>query len=92
MSVRADEQTIYLEGRCRLEDAEALLTALLQAPDRPIDVSAADILHTAVIQLVLASDRRVEGEWRDSFLDKFVVFRPPQGNQEGTGTTSPTLS
>lgn len=92
MSVRADGQTIYLEGRCRLEDAEALLSALLQVPDRPIDVSAAEILHTAVIQVVLASGRRVEGEWNNSFLGKFVVIRPPQGTQEGTGAASPTLS
>ena len=92
MSVRVDEQTIHLEGRCRLEDAEALLAALLHAPDRPIDVSAAETLHTAVIQLVLASGRRVEGEWSNSFLGKFVVMPTPQAHQEGTGATSPTLT
>ena len=88
MSVRTDDRKIYLEGRCRLEDAETLLTALHQVPDRPIDISAAETLHTAVIQLLLAFDRRVEGEWRDSFLGKFVAV----GLSEGTGPTVSTLS
>jgi hypothetical protein len=92
MSVRVNEQTIYLEGPCRLEDAEALLNALLQVPHGPIDVSAAETLHTALIQLIIASGRGVEGRWRNSFLHKFVVMRPPQGHQEGTWPPLPTLS
>jgi hypothetical protein len=92
MSVRVNEQTIHLEGRCRLEDAEVLLNALLQVPQGPIDVSAAETVHTALIQLIIASGRKIEGSWRNSFLGKFVVMRPPQGSQRGTEAPSPPLS
>lgn len=54
MSVRMDGDIIRLEGDCRVEDAEALLSAL-QSVSRPtVELSACKSLHTAVAQVLLA--------------------------------------
>jgi hypothetical protein len=38
MSVRIEDEVIYLAGRCLAEDAEALLVALQEGPIRTVDL------------------------------------------------------
>lgn len=54
MSVRIDGDVIYLEGPCRVEDAEPLLIGLQRGAGRLVDVGAAEALHLAVVQILVA--------------------------------------
>ena len=68
MTVRLDGDVIRLEGRCHLEEAEAL-TALLQAGGTPtLDLSACEALHGAVVQAILAFRPRLTGTPASPFL------------------------
>ena len=77
---------IALEGDCPIEDAEALLQALLETPDATVDWTACDAAHTAVIQLLMISRATVTGVPRGEFLrarvadalrryDRFAITR-----------------
>lgn len=62
MTIRVSaDGTIELLGVCPSEDAEALLQHLLRMPDAAVDWRACEAAHSAVIQLLLASGRRVLG-------------------------------
>jgi hypothetical protein len=74
MMVRADEGTIVLEGRCRVEDAETLLSALQHSPCSVIDIQTADKLHTAVVQILLAANRPIRGIKRHELLARYEVL------------------
>ena len=73
MSVRVDGEVIRLEGDCRAADAEALCAALIGQPGREVDLSAAETLHTAVIQALLALRPVLRGDVRDRFLSGYVT-------------------
>ena len=73
MTVKSKEGRIVLEGRCRVEDAESLLGALQRFPDSVVDVAAAESLHTAVVQILLAVKPRLEGTAKHPFLAQFVL-------------------
>lgn len=56
MTVRAaHDGTIFLEGRCPVEDAETLVRLLSLAPSATIDWRDCDHAHTAVIQVLMAA-------------------------------------
>jgi hypothetical protein len=73
MSVRLDQDIILLEGQCRVEDAEPLLAMLQADGSRMVDITAADHLHAAVVQVLLAFRASVRGPSRDPFLRNFVT-------------------
>jgi hypothetical protein len=73
MSVRLDGEIIRLEGRCHVEDAEPLLGLLQAATGRVVDVSDAETLHTAVIQVILAFRPGITGESRDGFIRRWIA-------------------
>jgi hypothetical protein len=73
MSVRLGEDgAILLEGPCPIEDAEALLSLLLSHPQARVDWRACESAHTAVVQLLLASARLVDGPPTDDFLARHI--------------------
>ncbi|HEY8381019.1 MAG TPA: hypothetical protein VIL09_02605 [Microvirga sp.] len=73
MSVRLDGTVVHLEGPCRVEDAEPLL-ALLQADGkRVVDLSAAEHLHAAVLQVLLALQPALQGAVEDAFLRTWII-------------------
>jgi hypothetical protein len=74
MTVKLEEGRIVLEGRCRIEDAETLLQALQQSPNRIVDIQKADKVHTAVIQILLAARCSVRGISRHEFLARYKVL------------------
>jgi hypothetical protein len=73
MTVRLDGETIRLEDRCHVEDAEPLLGLLLAKPGRNVDCSRADTLHSAVVQVLIASGAPVVGESPDDFIRQWVA-------------------
>jgi hypothetical protein len=75
MTVRLDGEIIRLQGRCHVEDAEPLLALLQSEPSRIVDCSAADALHSAVVQVLVALDPVVRGETSDAFLRRWVMPR-----------------
>ena len=54
---RGDNGVIVLDGVCPVEDAEPLLQMLQAMPAAQIDWKSCHQVHTAVLQLVLASGR-----------------------------------
>jgi hypothetical protein len=73
MSVVMETGIIRLQDPSRVEDAEALLTHLQQAPDLPIDLQQAGHLHAAVVQLLLAFRPALVGTPRDQFLSTWLM-------------------
>jgi hypothetical protein len=73
MSVRLDGEIIRLEGRCYIEDVEPLVVLLHEKPGGIVDCSAAETLHTAIIQVLLAFTPGITGECGDEFVRRWVV-------------------
>lgn len=62
MSVRfSPTKGIELQGECVSEDAETLLQYLLENPGAPVDWSACESAHTAVIQVLLRARPAMRG-------------------------------
>ena len=61
MPMRIEDGVITLDGHCAIEEAQPLFD-LLGGIDAPIfDVTQAKSLHTAIVQLILASSGSVRG-------------------------------
>ena len=74
MTVKAEGAgTILLEGDCPVEDAETLLNALLASPGRPLDWRGCQRLHTAVLQVVLASRPSIIGPCGDPLVAQWIT-------------------
>jgi hypothetical protein len=68
MPFTMDHDVISFDGHCPIEEAQPLFDAL-RAVDEPIfDVSRALSLHTAIVQLILASQGSVRGAPADRWL------------------------
>jgi len=76
MSVRIEGTVIHVEGHGPVEDAEPLLAALQENPQRIVDLSRAIRLHTAAVQVLLALRPKIAGAPSDPFQSRFLVFRP----------------
>lgn len=72
MTVRHVSGLIFLEGDCRVEEAELLLQALAEAPGAIVDWSACTRLHTAVVQVILATQPHVRGRCGDAWLQRWA--------------------
>jgi len=73
MTVRvAENGTIVLAENCPVEDAEALVRLLLADPAAEVDWSGCDQAHTAVVQVLLACGRRIQGPPRAIFLRNWI--------------------
>lgn len=73
MTVAIDGEVIRLEGRCRVEDAEALLAALHDNPRRIVDLDRCATLHTALVQLIMAASPRLQGTPMDASLRRWLL-------------------
>ena len=68
MPFTMDDDVISFDGHCPIEEAQPLFDAL-RGVDAPIfDVSRALSLHTAIVQLMLASAGAVRGAPADLWL------------------------
>jgi hypothetical protein len=73
VSVQVANKIIHLEGRCRIEEAETLIGHLLEDPDRLVDLSACEALHSAIVQILMATRPGIVGEPVDPFLCAHVL-------------------
>jgi hypothetical protein len=73
MSVRVEDEMIYLSGRCQAEDAEALLVALQEGPARSVDLAEVQRMHLAVAQILLATRPVIRGIPGNDFLARHFV-------------------
>jgi hypothetical protein len=75
---RGDDGLIVLDGACPVEDAEPLLQLLQTMPAAKVDWRQCGRLHTAVLQLVLASGRAAIGPCGDASVERWLVPKLPQ--------------
>jgi hypothetical protein len=69
---RSDNNTLVLEGVCPVEDAEPLLQMLQNMPAAGIDWTQCRQLHTAVLQVILASDTPLIGPCGDAWAAEWL--------------------
>ena len=67
MTVTLRDNIICLDGPSRVEDAKPLLALLLAGQSRGVDLTAAEPLHTAVFQVLLACRPALKGNPLDPF-------------------------
>jgi hypothetical protein len=75
---RSDSGTVILDGVCPVEDAEALLQLLQTMPGAVLDWTQCRQLHTAVLQVVLASGLDPIGPCGDAWVSRWLAPKPPQ--------------
>jgi hypothetical protein len=80
---RGDDGAIVLEGVCPVEDAEQLLQMLQTMPAAGLDWRPCGQLHTAVLQLVLASGRAPLGPCGDPWAAQWLEPKLPQNGAGG---------
>lgn len=73
MSVIVDDSVIRLSGRCLADDAETLLQALADDPNRSVDVEGVQKLHLAVVQVLLTARPAIAGVPDNPFLARHVL-------------------
>ncbi|MCW6511557.1 hypothetical protein [Lichenifustis flavocetrariae] len=55
MPIRTEDSLIALDGHCTIEEAEALFEILRGIEEPVFDLAATNTLHTAIVQLIMAS-------------------------------------
>lgn len=71
-----DNGTILLEGVCSVEDAESLLQLLQATPRAPVDWTRSNHLHTAVLQVILATRPTLVGRCGDPWVAEWINVTP----------------
>ena len=72
-----DDGTIVLDGDCPPEDAETLLRILQTMPAADVDWRRCRYLHTAVLQIVMASRASLIGPCGDAWLAQWLTAETP---------------
>jgi len=80
---RSDNNTLVLEGVCPVEDAEPLLQMLQNMPTAGIDWTQCRELHTAVVQVILASGTHLIGPCGDAWATEWLGPELPQKSLKG---------
>jgi hypothetical protein len=62
-----------MEGACRVEDAEPLLGWLQADMGRVVDLTGAEHLHAAVLQVLIALRPALRGAAKDPFLRDWIT-------------------
>lgn len=84
MSIMARDGVIHFEGRCGIEEAEALL-GHLSAPGVRVDLGACEHLHTALLQALMASRVPVQGKPCGFVADWVLPLLSKAGAPSDTG-------
>jgi hypothetical protein len=72
MSITRAGETVFLSGRCGVEDAEALLGHLAGGAGR-VDLGGCEHLHAAILQLLMAAGPELEDRLPD-FIARWGPF------------------
>jgi len=76
VTVRSSENgVVLLEGVCPVEDAETLLQLLQTIPAAALDWTQCRQMHTAVLQVVLASGLIPLGPCGDTLVEQWLAPR-----------------
>ena len=73
MSVSLDGNVVRLHGDCPVEDAETVMSLLQATMDRNVSLTEVRILHTAVLQVLLALRPKLVGPVRDPFISRWLA-------------------
>jgi hypothetical protein len=68
MAINVEDNVVSIAGHCPIDEAEPLFETLRGIEDPIFDLSQATTLHTAIVQLVLASSARIRGMPSDKVL------------------------
>lgn len=74
---RSDHGTLVLEGVCPVEDAEDLLQLLQTGPAAALDWTKCRQMHTAVLQVILASGIVPQGPCGDALVRQWLAPKLP---------------
>jgi hypothetical protein len=80
---RSDASTIILDGVCSVEDAEPLLQMLQTTPAAAVDWTPCRQMHTAVLQVILASGTAPVGSCGDAWVAQWLAPELPQKGSNG---------
>jgi hypothetical protein len=78
---RSDEGILILDGVCDVEEAESLLQMLQETPVATVDWTQCRQLHTAVLQVIMASGNSPIGPCGDVWVQQWLA---PKLLQKGT--------
>ncbi len=81
MSVAQEGSILYLEGLCRVEDAETLTALLQRMPGSTVDLTRCQGLHAAVVQAILAFAPPLTGSPGEPFLRDLLLPALAGGGQ-----------
>lgn len=81
--VRSDNGTVVLSDLCAVEDAEPLLQMLQATPTAVIDWTQCRQMHTAVVQVILASRITPIGPCGDAWVGQWLTSKLPQNGTYG---------
>ncbi len=87
MTVTQSEDRIRISGAGRIEDAETLVALLRSGRDCIVDLAEAEVLHTAVVQVLLAFRPRMAGVPDDPFFRKWLVPTLTGGDSDEPGAS-----
>lgn len=73
MSVALRGDTICLLGNCGVEEAEKLVSLIQNNPTAKVDLSAAETVHTALWQALLALSPPISGDPLDKFVCDWIM-------------------
>ena len=73
MTVRLEAGAIILQGRCGVEEVEALLGLFETHPTLPVDIGGAETVHTALWQVILMRKPVVIGTPDSIFISEHVL-------------------
>jgi hypothetical protein len=73
MSVILDGNIVRLHGDCPVEDAETVMRLLQSAVDPVVSLAEVRVLHTAVLQVLLALRPKLVGPVRDPFITRWLA-------------------
>jgi hypothetical protein len=85
MSVRAEGDMVFLEGRCAAGDAEALLVALQERPEAGVDIAGVAKMHLAVLQVLLVLRPPLSGTPAAPLLAGDVLLRHNSSGLNSSG-------
>jgi hypothetical protein len=77
------EGIVVLDGVCAVEDAESLLQILQATPGATVDWTQCRQLHTAVLQVIMASGNNPIGPCGDVWVQQWLAPKMPQKRTAG---------
>jgi hypothetical protein len=73
MTVSLGESAVTLSGPCGIDEVEVLVGYLESRPDLPVDVGAATMIHTALVQALMVFRPNITGSPMSSFIAQAIL-------------------